>query len=97
MEKDYERIHNGCLSLLGILMAVFIFSFLGIGNLRGLPADQLPYQILNYSVGGIVFVCGLLAIWANWMLSRMRKPINIIYTLLLMIISITPFVVWTIA
>jgi hypothetical protein len=60
-----ERVFNGALSLLSILIAVFTFSILQYVQETGRAEAQLPYRLLTMVTGLLVIGSGIIATAAH--------------------------------
>lgn len=92
-----ERIFNGSISLLSILIAVFTFAyiqFLGEAGI-GRGVYQKPYLWLCVISGALVMLSGICALLTHFKFKDHSFPLaNIVFTLLLLGTSFCPIIVW---
>ena len=63
-----ERVFSGAVSLLSILIAVFMFSYVQYAGLKGRPEAQEPYLWLAIGSGVLVVASGISAAVAHFRL-----------------------------
>ena len=90
MAKQYEAIHSGSLSLLGILVAIYTFSYIKYLDYVGRPAYQEGYEKICYIVGVFILVCGVMSIWSYISVSTERSVLTWIYIFSLAAIALFP-------
>lgn len=88
-----ERVFNGALSLLSVLMAVFTFSFVQWIGEDGRPEMQRPYWWITTASAVLILLSGVAALGAHFRIREYAWP-HLLFGLVMAIATIGPLLLW---
>jgi hypothetical protein len=90
-----ERLFNGALALLSMLLVIFTFAFAQYLGEEGRPITQRPYLVLTILSGGLLVATGAAALVAHLEIGLPSRPLlHYLFAAILLTTTLSPVILW---